>query len=41
MVNTNKAIYEKSNMSITGATLLSVGEAEKLPCYLRKYDRWY
>ena len=41
MINTNKAIYEKSNMSITGATPLSVWEAEKLPRYLCKYDRWY
>lgn len=32
---------ETTEIEITGATLLSIGEVKKLPTELRKYDHWW
>ena len=40
-VNIIRVFAEVDELEITGATLLTVGEAEKLPKGLRIYPRWW
>ena len=40
-IDPKRFIQERKTPTITGATLLSVEEAEKLPDHLRKYNGWW